>query len=171
MDLTYSEARAHFGAWAITSSPLVLGLDVRNATVMDGVWDIISNREVIAVNQAYAGGSGTLVAQADANVTFPFCGSQYPSGCSLAAWQAFSKPLPGGAAAVLVLNHGHGVLPAMDLPLAGIPGLQPSSASFTVRDAYAHTDLPPATGGLLHIPDIQSHDSVFYKLAPVAERV
>ena len=71
--------------------PLVLGLDVRNATVMDGVWDIISNREVIAVNQAYAGGSGTLVVQADANVTFPFCGSQYPSGCSLAAWQVLHR--------------------------------------------------------------------------------
>ena len=48
---TYEEDRTHFGAWCVVSSPLVLGLDVTNATKMDGVWDIISNKEAIAVNQ------------------------------------------------------------------------------------------------------------------------
>jgi alpha-galactosidase len=32
--LSLPEQRAHFGAWAIVSSPLVLGLDVRNATLL-----------------------------------------------------------------------------------------------------------------------------------------
>ena len=167
VDLTHAEARAHFGAWAITSSPLVLGLDVRNASVMDGVWDIISNREAIAVNQAYAGGSGTLLAQANANITFPFCGSQYSSGCSVAAWQVFSKPLPSGGAAVLVLNHAAGPLGAMELPLAGIPGLAPGASGASVRDVWARADLPPATGGQLHVPAIDSHDSAFFRLAPL----
>ena len=31
--LTVSEARNHFGAWAIVSSPLVLGFDLRNQTM------------------------------------------------------------------------------------------------------------------------------------------
>jgi alpha-galactosidase len=167
VDLTHAEARAHFGAWAITSSPLILGLDVRNATVVASVWDIISNVEAIDVNQQYAGGSGTLLTQASTSVFFPFCGSQYPSGCSVATWQVFSKPLPSGGAAVLVLNHGAGPLDPMALPLASIPGLDSGAGSASVRDVWAHADLAPvAPGGSLPIPSIDSHDSVFYRLAP-----
>jgi alpha-galactosidase len=168
VDLTHAEARAHFGAWAITSSPLVLGLDVRNDSVVDSVWDIISNREALAVSQEYAGGAGTLLAQASANATFPFCGSQYSGGCSVAAWQVFSKPLPAGGAAVLVLNHADAATAAMALPLASIPGLAAAgSGSASVRDVWARADLPPATGGQLAIPAVASHDSVFFRLAPV----
>ena len=49
--LTYLEARTHFGAWAIVSSPLILSHDMTNDTVTDTIWPIISNKEVIAVNQ------------------------------------------------------------------------------------------------------------------------
>jgi len=42
--LTFFEARSHFSAWAIVSSPLTLSLDVNNDTVMDAVWEIISNK-------------------------------------------------------------------------------------------------------------------------------
>ena len=45
--LTLTEARTHFAAWAIVSSPLILGLDMTNKTAMDEVWPIISNRESI----------------------------------------------------------------------------------------------------------------------------
>lgn len=166
VDLTHAEARAHFGAWAITSSPLVLGLDVRNDSVVDSVWDIISNREAMAVNQEYAGGAGTLLTQANTNTTFPFCGSQYSGGCSVAAWQVFSKPLPAGGAAVLVLNHADAPTAAMALPLASIPGLA-AAGSASVRDVWARADLPPATGGQLAIPAVASHDSVFLRLAPM----
>lgn len=37
--------------WAIVSSPLTLGMDVRNATKVDAVMPILSNMEVLAVNQ------------------------------------------------------------------------------------------------------------------------
>jgi len=45
------ESRTHFSAWAVTSSPLVLGLDMTNQTAMDIAYPIVSNQEVIAVNQ------------------------------------------------------------------------------------------------------------------------
>ena len=41
--LTVAEARTHFGAWAIVSSPLVLGFDLRNQTMVDLHWDTITN--------------------------------------------------------------------------------------------------------------------------------
>jgi len=55
--------RAHFGAWAVTSAPLILGLDIRQSDVMAQIVDIITNAEVIAVNQAWAGHPGRLVWQ------------------------------------------------------------------------------------------------------------
>ena len=46
---TYEENRGHFGAWCVVSSPLILSLDLRNDKTVDSVWDIIANREAIAV--------------------------------------------------------------------------------------------------------------------------
>ncbi len=57
--LSYVEARTHFGAWCIVSSPLILSHDTMNDTITDEIWPIISNTEAIAVNQAWAGDSGT----------------------------------------------------------------------------------------------------------------
>jgi hypothetical protein len=57
--LTAAETRSHFGAWAIVSSPLTLSMDVNNDTVMDAVWPVVANKEAIAVNQAWAGHSGS----------------------------------------------------------------------------------------------------------------
>lgn len=56
------EDRAHFGAWCIVSSPLILGHDMTNRSVAAKVWPIISNEEAIAVNQQWAGHPGRLVA-------------------------------------------------------------------------------------------------------------
>ena len=57
--LTFAEARTHFGAWCIVSSPLILSHDTNNDTISDEIWSIISNTEAIAVNQAWAGDSGS----------------------------------------------------------------------------------------------------------------
>jgi alpha-galactosidase len=51
--------RAHFGAWCIVSSPLYLGFDLFDQTIMDAVLDVVGNREAIAVNQRWAGHPGT----------------------------------------------------------------------------------------------------------------
>eukprot|EP00658_Telonema_sp_P-2_P036208 TRINITY_DN26237_c0_g1_i1.p1 TRINITY_DN26237_c0_g1~~TRINITY_DN26237_c0_g1_i1.p1 ORF type:complete len:560 (+),score=92.76 TRINITY_DN26237_c0_g1_i1:54-1733(+) len=53
--------RAHFGAWAVTSSPLILGADLRNSTLLADILPVISNQEAISVNQAWAGHPGRLV--------------------------------------------------------------------------------------------------------------
>ena len=53
--LTPSETRTHFSAWCIVSSPLTLSHDLTNTSTMDAVWTIITNREALAVNDAWAG--------------------------------------------------------------------------------------------------------------------
>ena len=160
--LTHAEARAHFAAWAIVSSPLVLGLDLTNASLVDSVWDIIANEEAIAVNQAWAGGSGTLLQRDASNVTWAPCGI-WPS-CSAGTWEIWSKPLPGGRAAVLLLNHGAGASPPVVLQLASVPGLtQCGSAGqpCAVRDLYAHAFVSNTTVGSFTFSPLSSHDSAF----------
>jgi alpha-galactosidase len=56
--LTYLEARTHFGAWCIVSSPLVLSHDLTDEAVTEQIWSIITNTEAIAINQAWDGDAG-----------------------------------------------------------------------------------------------------------------
>jgi len=58
---SYSWNRAHFGAWCVVSAPLILGMELTDAE-LSPVMDIIGNQEAIAVNQAWAGHPGLLVA-------------------------------------------------------------------------------------------------------------
>ena len=163
--LTPAEARAHFGAWAIVSSPLVLGLDVRDDKAMDAVWPVISNREAIAINAAWAGHPGGVAAEAAHNASWAFCGSQYPAGCSAPAWQALYKPLPSGAAALLLLNHDNaGAAVNITVPLSAIPGLACAAQGCKVRDVWQHADIAGVVQGAL-VMEGAAHDSVFVKLA------
>jgi len=47
--LTIHEQRAHFTMWCLMKAPLLLANDLRS--IPEPVWDIISNKEMIAVNQ------------------------------------------------------------------------------------------------------------------------
>ena len=58
--LSFYEARTHFGAWCITSSPLILSHDLNDEKLEDNIWEIIANNEAISVNQAYMGDSGSM---------------------------------------------------------------------------------------------------------------
>ena len=42
--------RAHFGAWLINSSPLILSFDLSNLTKLNLTWDFITNREALRIN-------------------------------------------------------------------------------------------------------------------------
>ena len=57
--MTPSETRAHFSLYCITSSPLILGNDVRNMSADDLA--VVSNTLAIGVNQAWAGFAGDML--------------------------------------------------------------------------------------------------------------
>jgi alpha-galactosidase len=60
-NLTETECRTHMGLWAMLAAPLIAGNDVRNMTA--SILDILTNREVIAVDQDPAGRQGRRVWQ------------------------------------------------------------------------------------------------------------
>ena len=57
--LTFEENKAHFSLWALLAAPLMLGNDIRNMT--DEVRGILTNKEVIAINQDKLGKQGVKV--------------------------------------------------------------------------------------------------------------
>lgn len=82
--LTESENRAHFALWSVLNAPLMLGNDLRN--IPEGVFKIITNKEVIALNQD------------------PQC-RQAEKVVDTGEVEVFAKPLADGAFGVCILNR------------------------------------------------------------------
>jgi alpha-galactosidase len=98
--------RSHFGAWVITSSPLILGFDVQDPKVFAGVWDIVTNEMAIRINQEWAGHPGFLLKKTEycEKMDYEQYGESYMKQGSIQIWV---KP-QNGAMAVFVVNDGNG---------------------------------------------------------------
>ncbi|KAK2982424.1 hypothetical protein RJ640_026267 [Escallonia rubra] len=134
--MTYPEYRAHFSIWALMKAPLLIGCDVRNMTAE--TYNILTNEEVIGVNQDKLGVQGRKVHVAE-------------DGCSeersndLTTWfvgldflQVWAGPLSGNRLAVALWNRcskAKTIKAAWDAL-----GLE-SSTSVSVRDLWKHQDV------------------------------
>jgi alpha-galactosidase len=150
-----AEDRAHFGAWAVTSSPLILGHNITDQATNERVWPIVSNKRAIAINQAWAGHPGRHIAQR--------------LGHSLLPVQAWAKPLPGGALAVLLINDNSAAHEdELAVPLR-VLGLDPV-AQFAVLDVWTglRQDALAANGTLFM--SARGHDSMFLRLDPQTQQ-
>jgi len=58
-NLTYDENKSHFSLWCMLSAPLMLGNDIRDLSTE--IYEILTNKEVIAVNQDPLGKQGVKV--------------------------------------------------------------------------------------------------------------
>lgn len=164
--LNLTEARTHFGAWCIVSSPLVLGFDLTDNDALTEVWDIIANTEAIAVNQAWASDAGVLIANATTTNTFDNCHWGQSTACTLPSWQVWRKTLPGGAVAVLLMNNGR---KQRDVSVAvDATGVKCGAGGCAVRDVWAHTAGQPVAAGSTVSRQLGPSDSAFLVLTPKA---
>ena len=153
-EMNSTEWITHFSAWAITSSPLVLGMDLRDEVALQRAWPIISNKHALDINAAWAGDSGRLLTQSEESTHVPNCGSG--SGCELPLFLVWSKALPTfmaaagarSAAAMLLMNNGDAAL-NVSSSLGGVRGLGACDAGkCTSRDVWAETlSEEPVVGG------------------------
>ena len=135
--LNLNESQAHFAAWAVVSSPLTIGHDLSNDAAYDAAWPVVSNRDAIRVNQAFAGDAGRLVATSSETLNdllmFHGAGCECPYRGSLPRWAVFAKRLDGSAtgsavtsleAGAVAINFGNSSLSAgtINLSLAKIFG-------------------------------------------------
>jgi len=138
--MSADEDRSHFGMWAMLVAPLITGNDIRsmNATTKA----ILTNAEVIAVNQDPLGKQATVAATPGTNL------------------QVWSKQLSGtNARAVAFFNRsGSAASMAVQWTQIGLP-----AGAATVRDLYAQKDLGPFTDSYT-ATSVPSHGIVMLKI-------
>jgi alpha-galactosidase len=117
-----TEYRSHFTMWALLAAPLIAGNDLRS--MRPEIHDILTNKEVIAVNQDALGRQGTRVSK----------------NGDLEVW---SKRLQDGSRAVILFNRGSGDREiTADWQSLGYP----SHLNAAVRDLWQHKDLGKFSG-------------------------
>ncbi len=134
-----AEAMTNFSIWAMWSAPLIAGNDPRLMRGTDLASRVLLNREIIALDQDPLGHPANLVPG--------------PAG-----WQIWRKPLAGGRTAVAIVN-------LTDAPAAAVfswAQLGRNARPASLRDAWAHRDLPVTTGVRVHLA---AHATAVYVLA------
>jgi alpha-galactosidase len=115
MNLT--EYRSHFSLWSIMAAPLIAGNDIAN--MKPEIHDILTNKDVIAVDQDALGKQGKRIRHENDQ-------------------DVFVKPLDGGGVAVLLLNRGAA---EQTISVAWEQLGLTANQSFNGRDLWEHKDL------------------------------
>src|SRR5690242_395714 len=119
--MTTEEYRAHFSLWSILAAPLIAGNDLRD--MKPEIHDILTNKEVIAVNQDPLGREGERVAK----------------NGDLEVW---AKQLKDGSRAVILLNRGES---EQEITANWEDLGYPKALSASVRDLWEYKDLGKMT--------------------------
>ena len=139
--LTDTEARAHFGMWAMLAAPLIAGADIRDLDATSR--DILANREVIAIDQDPAGIEGSKIRDDGDR-------------------EVWAKPLADGSVAVALLNRSATTQP-MSVP-AATAGLAGDATGYQVRDLWAHRSTETAGVVAANVP---AHGAALYRVTPI----
>jgi len=142
------EARAHFSLWCITSSPLYLGTRLENITADELA--IVSSKDAIMVNQAWAGYAGDML-NASLHGPVNISRSNYSVLPSNSVWW---KPLPNGTAAVvLYASRGNATISFRfdELTWQGKPALA-SMVGCQVRSVWDNTTTTASAGYSAAVP-------------------
>jgi alpha-galactosidase len=136
--MTDLEYRSHFGLWSIMAAPLLIGSDLRTATPQ--TFEILGNREVIAVDQDPLGVQGRPI--------------RSENGLTV-----FVKPLQNGDKAVLLFNEsettGRIATTAAEIGLSRAP-------AYRLRDLWAHNDRHTANSIAATLPP---HGSAMFRVS------
>ena len=113
--LTWQESQSVLALFAITSSPLLLGNDARPGRMQQRLVDLLTNPDLIAVDQYYS----------DAEA---FAGGRIWSGPT--GKEVWGKPLRRGVAAVVLVNRFGSAIGNFEDPLKPNGGLPAAFAPF-----------------------------------------
>jgi alpha-galactosidase len=115
--MSFTQYQSHFSLWALMAAPLIAGNDLRSMS--SSILAILTNSEVIAVDQDPAGIQGVKVKEA------------------VAGQQVWSRPLAQAGARAVVLLNTNSVAAPISFSWSDI-GLESGPA--TVRDLWLHAD-------------------------------
>ncbi|XP_010937996.2 alpha-galactosidase 3 isoform X2 [Elaeis guineensis] len=144
--MTHMEYRGHFSIWALMKAPLLIGCDVRNMTAE--TFEILSNEEVIAVNQDPLGVQGRKVSVGGKN------------GCS----QVWAGPLSGNRLVVALWNRcSEAVTITAKWETLGLD----STTCVSIRDLWKHETLQENVAGT-YGAQVDAHDCKIYIFSPTS---
>jgi alpha-galactosidase len=138
--LTIPESRAHFSFWCLLAAPLMAGNDLR--TMSGEVLEILTNQEVIAVDQDILGKQG-YKARDDGDL------------------EVWARQLADGSRAVILFNRG------MTEQSAGFTWQEigyTGHLKAKIRDLWKHKDLGTFQGKFS--ASVQPHDVVMLRIMP-----
>ncbi|HTJ87716.1 MAG TPA: glycoside hydrolase family 27 protein [Terriglobales bacterium] len=138
--MTTTEYRSHFSLWALMAAPLMAGNDLRSMT--PEIRDILTNKEVIAIDQDSLGRQGRRVAK-DGHL------------------EVWAKQLKNGDRAVILLNRSSS---AQQITANWEQLGYPEHLSASVRDLWTHKDLGKSTGKFS--AQVESHGVVMVTVRP-----
>jgi alpha-galactosidase len=138
--MTTTEYRSHFSLWCLLDAPLIAGNDLK--TMPADIKEILTNKEVIAVNQDPLGMQGRRVRK----------------NGDLDVW---AKQMKDGSRVVVLFNRG-GSEAEMSVSWEELG--YPSHLSATVRDLWSKKDLGKFSGTFR--AQVASHGVVMIKVAP-----
>ena len=139
--MTDTEYRTHLSLWSLLAAPLLAGNDIRSMT--DSIKSILTNREVIAVDQDKAGKQGAAIRR-DGKCSQAGRGGQTTEIPCTEVWK---RELAKGVA-VALFNRGAETA-TIDVKWAEV-GITKKSPK--VRDLWRHTDLATPTGMSVQVP-------------------
>ncbi|HVW07821.1 MAG TPA: glycoside hydrolase family 27 protein, partial [Bryobacteraceae bacterium] len=135
--MTDTEYRTHMSLWSLLAAPLLAGNDLRSMS--PDILDILTNKEVIAIDQDPLGKEATRVSK---------------NGDT----EVWSRPLADGSLAVGLFNRGAEQTRAtVKWSELGISGTR------KVRDLWAHADRGTGEGSLW--ADVPSHGVVLLRIS------
>ena len=138
--MSVTEYRAHFSMWCLLAAPLMAGNDIRNMSA--DIHDILTNKEVIAIDQDPLGHEGRRVKRAD----------------GLEVW---ARQLADGGRAVALLNR---TAAEANITVSWTDLGYPDHVPAKVRDLWAHKDLGEKTGNFSAA--VPSHGVVMVRIEP-----
>ena len=140
--MTQDEYRTQFALWCMWSSPLSLTFDPRKNTVTDDDISILTNREMIAINQDRMGQQADLISEKDSLVVF-------------------AKDCENGDVVVSVTNMSASTKEAA-INLADIPALS-SDKVYACRDVWDHKNLNDVQSSIT--TEVRSHATRVFRLS------
>jgi alpha-galactosidase len=138
--MTTEEYRAHFSLWSILAAPLIAGNDLRD--MKPEIHDILTNKEVIAVDQDRLGSEGRRVVE----------------NGDLEVW---ARQLQDGTRAVVLLNRA---VTEKEIGFSWENLGYPSHLTASVRDLWRSRDLGQFKEKFS--ATVPSHSGVMLKITP-----
>ncbi|QKW10288.1 NPCBM/NEW2 domain-containing protein [Streptomyces sp. NA04227] len=140
--MTDTEYRTHFSMWSVMAAPLLIGSDLRKAP--QSAFDILSNKEVIAVDQDKLGKQGKVLSSENGR------------------W-VVAKEMSDGSRVVALFNESdQSQYLSTTAEKAGLP----EADGYRVRDLWKHKDTH--TSGTI-AATVPAHGTVLVRVSPEAD--